>query len=88
MAGFRPPIAKEIKEQILARVKSGVSVAQVARDAGVNAKTIYNWMERQSGVNPGRVPTANWQREKMELLEVIGSLTFKLAKWEKKYAHQ
>ena len=86
MSGYRQPIAKEIKEQILVRVKEGVSVAQAARDAGVNAKSIYNWLERQTASQPGKQVGSGWQREKAELLELIGGLTLKLNKWEKRYA--
>jgi transposase-like protein len=76
---FRPPIAKEIKE--------GVPVVEVARDAGINAKTVYNWISAQMGSKPGGTVVQNWQREKSELLEIIGQLTYKLSKLEKKYAH-
>jgi transposase len=83
---YRPPIAKEIKEQILTRVKEGVSVAQAAKDAGVSDKIVYTWLSKQSGYHPGTRITFGWEKEKTELLEMIGSLTFKLQKWEKKYA--
>jgi len=40
-------ISKEIKDQILKRVKEeGVPVPQAAEDHGVSAKTIYNWLTR------------------------------------------
>jgi transposase-like protein len=84
---FRPPIAKEIKEQVLGRIKEGVPVVEVARDAGINAKTVYNWISAQMGSKPGGTVVQNWQREKSELLEIIGQLTYKLSKLEKKYAH-
>ncbi|MGH7203478.1 MAG: helix-turn-helix domain-containing protein [Candidatus Levyibacteriota bacterium] len=37
-------IAKEIKEQILQRIKEkGISVADAAAEHGISTKTIYNW---------------------------------------------
>ena len=84
---YRPAIAQEIKEQILARIKEGVPVSQVAKDHGVRANTVYGWLSTQASHQPGMSVMHTWQKEKAELLEVIGNLTFKLQKWEKKYAH-
>jgi len=36
-------ISKEIKEQILKRIKEeGITVTTAAKDAGISSKTIYN----------------------------------------------
>ena len=43
--GTLKAIPKEIKEQILKRIKEeGVSVADAAVEHGISTKTIYNWM--------------------------------------------
>lgn len=40
-------VSKEIKEQILNRIKNGgVTAAQVAKDAGISANTVYGWLAR------------------------------------------
>lgn len=40
-------VSKEIKDQILKRVKEeGISVIQAAEDHGVSTKTIYNWLTK------------------------------------------
>ncbi len=36
----------EFKEEACERVQSGVPVAQVARELGVNVNTLYTWMSR------------------------------------------
>lgn len=42
-------IPKEIKEQILRRIKEeGITVSQAAKDAGISSKTIYNWMRSKT----------------------------------------
>ncbi|OGE26910.1 hypothetical protein A3C26_03925 [Candidatus Daviesbacteria bacterium RIFCSPHIGHO2_02_FULL_39_12] len=42
-------IAKEVKEQILKRIKEeGITVSQAAADTGISTKTIYNWMRSKT----------------------------------------
>lgn len=36
----------EFKEEACKRVRSGIPVAQVARELGVNINTLYTWMFR------------------------------------------
>ena len=37
-------IAKEVKEEILARVKAGEPVLALSKQYGVSDKSIYNWI--------------------------------------------
>lgn len=53
MSGFKA-IPKEIKDQVLVRVKEGVPVAQLADEHGISAKTIYIWISKESGKTRGR----------------------------------
>ncbi len=73
------PIAKEIKEQILARVKEGKEpAAQIAREAGVNPKTVYGWVE-QTVIKPASLIELNrLKREQAGLYQLIGRLTSEL----------
>lgn len=49
MGRFRV-IPKEIKEQVLKRIKDdGISIVQAAADAGIHPDTIRNWLTK--GVN-------------------------------------
>ena len=68
MGTFRV-ISKEIKEQILKRIKDdGVSAAQAARDAGISSKTIYKWLSR--GITQGSEILEN-RRLKKKLRDCI-----------------
>ena len=76
-----PPIAKEIKEQILARVKEGKEpAAQIAREAGINPNTVYGWIE-SAVVKPASLIELNrLKRERAGLYQLIGKLTSELDK--------
>lgn len=80
---FRPPIALEIRNQILERIKTGVPATQVAREHGVSYKTVYGWLAKSTTSSPGILETSRWQREKRDLLEMIGILSFELTKIKK-----
>lgn len=77
-------IPKEVKEQILKRIKEeGITAKQAAADAGISSKTVYNWM-RSKIVSDGSVlEISRLKRENKELLEIIGELTHNLKKSKK-----
>ena len=78
---FRPPIAKEIREQILLRVKNeGLPVAQIAREHGVNPKTVYGWLENKAVGEPGVIEANRLRRENQALLLLVGKLTAQMDK--------
>lgn len=70
------PIAKEIKDQILARVKEGKeTVIEIARQHGVKVNTVYGWIgDNLHGVNGGTLEVNRLQREIQKLKEIIGTL--------------
>lgn len=77
-------IPKEIKEQILKRIKEeGVTVIQAANDAGISPKTIYNWMRNKTVSDGSILEISRLKRENKELLEIIGRLTHDLTKSKK-----
>lgn len=79
-------IPKEIKEQILARIKNdGVPVAQAAKEHGINPKTVYNWMRSKTVSDGAVLEISRLKRENKELLEIIGELTHELKKPKKNY---
>lgn len=81
--GFR--IAKEIKEQILNRIKNeGVSVSQAATDHGVSVKTIYTWLGTGAKSVVSTIEFNKLRKENNELKQIIGSLTVKLSTDAKK----
>lgn len=69
-------IPKDIKEQVLARIKNdGIPAAQAARDAGISPKTVYNWMQRKTDGDTSYLEISRLKRENNELLTIIGKLT-------------
>jgi transposase-like protein len=77
-------IPKEIKEQILKRIKEeGVTVLQAATDAGISSKTIYNWMRGKTITDGSILEISRLKRENKELLEIIGELTHDLKRSKK-----
>lgn len=77
-------IPKEIKEQILKRIKEeGITVAQAATDAGVSVKTIYNWLRNKNVKDTSILEISRLKRENKELFEIIGRLTHDLKRSKK-----
>lgn len=77
-------IPKEIKEQILKRIKEeGITVTQAALDAGISSKTIYNWMRSKNLSDGSVLEISRLKRENRELAEIIGRLTHNLTRSKK-----
>jgi len=77
-------IPKEIKEQILRRIKEeGITVSQAASDAGISSKTIYNWMRSKTLSDGSILEISRLKRENRELAEIIGRLTHDLTRSKK-----
>lgn len=76
-------ISKEIREQVLLRMKNeGLTVVQAARDHGLHPKTVYNWVHR-SATNLDLLELSKLKRENKELREIIGTITHELHKHKK-----
>jgi transposase-like protein len=81
----KPAVSKEVKQQILKRIKEeGVSVPQAAAEHGLAAKTIYNWIAKGVTAPPSIIELSRLKRENQTLHEIIGRLTVKLSLAEKK----
>jgi len=82
-------IAKEIKDQVLSRVKNdGITAAQAARDAGISADTVYGWIAKgASGQNDEVLENIRLKRELTGVYELLGKLTAQLAIFKKKNGH-
>lgn len=78
-------VPKEIKEQILNRIKNdGIPVAQAAKEAGIHYKTVYGWLSKESQkTNCNQVELARLRRENQGLLELIGQLTAEIHRSKK-----
>ncbi len=78
-------ISKELKDQILTRIKNdGISVAQAAKDHGVSDKTIYTWLTKGVSDQPSWSEVSRLKKENQHLLQLVGELTVKLSMSQKK----
>lgn len=74
-------IPKDIREQIIRRIKEGgVSAAQVAREHGVNPKTVYGWLSRGTLAEPGAMEANRLRRENQTLYAIVGKLHTEIEK--------
>ena len=79
-------IAKEVKEEILGKVKSGEPVASLSEKYGISTKTIYNWLRGKATRQVGWMEYIKLKRENQQLKEIIGFLSLELEKSKKKKA--
>ncbi len=78
-------IRKEVKEQILTRLKNeGIPVATLAEEHGISTKTIYTWVSRSAEGNPSMLELAKLKRENQLLRELLGRLTLEVEQAKKK----
>lgn len=77
-------IPKEIKEEILSKVKSGERVMILAKQYGVSDKSIYAWLRQTTGEQV--VPIVKYnklKRENEELKRLVGDISLKMSLGEK-----
>lgn len=80
-------IPKEIKMEIISKVKSGEKVVDLARQYGVSDKSIYTWLHLETGDQVVSIVQYNrLKRENEELKKLIGELSLKLSLGEKNRA--
>jgi transposase-like protein len=80
-------IPKEIKTEILAKVKGGEKVLELARQYGISDKSIYTWLHKETGDQVVSIVQYNrLKRENDELKKLIGELSLKLSLGEKNRA--
>lgn len=81
----KSPVSKEVKAQILKRIKDeGLPVAQVAQEHGITPRIIYQWIKRQVVAPPSILEVARLKRENQALKELIGEITIELHLAKKK----
>ena len=78
-------ISKEVKDQILDRIKNeGISVYRAAEEHGIATGTIYNWLSKGVSSQPTWTQMNKIKKENKTLLELVGELTMKLSSTKKK----
>ncbi|OGZ28980.1 MAG: hypothetical protein A2427_03840 [Candidatus Nealsonbacteria bacterium RIFOXYC1_FULL_40_7] len=83
MSGYKR-IPKEIKDEILSRIKQGGKVLQLAAEYGVSNKTIYNWLSSGVSAEISALEFARIKRERDDLLRLVGNLTLEINQRKKK----
>lgn len=69
-------IAKEIKEEVLAKAKAGERVRALADQYGISDRTIYGWLRQTTGEEVVSILKYNkLKRENEELKRLVGELT-------------
>jgi transposase-like protein len=69
-------IAKEIKEEILAKARAGEKVSALAEQYGISDRTIYAWLRQNTGEEVVSILKYNkLKRENEELKRLVGELT-------------
>jgi len=81
----RHKISKEVKDQILDRIKNhGVGVSQAAEEHGLSTYTIYGWISKRTSGYPSILEIAKLKKENQALKELIGEITLQMSKSQKK----
>ncbi|OGC98299.1 hypothetical protein A2634_04115 [Candidatus Amesbacteria bacterium RIFCSPHIGHO2_01_FULL_48_32] len=81
---LKNPVAKEVREEILGKVKAGEAVAALAKQYGVSDKTIYAWLRTGATHSVSWMEHAKLKKENQVLKEIVGVLTVELEKVKKK----
>ncbi len=80
-----PSVSKEVKEQVLKRIKEeGVPVAQAAQEHGLKPRTIYQWIAKGVVAPPSVLEISRLRRENQALKELIGQITLEMSLTKKK----
>lgn len=80
-------IAKEIREEILAKVKQGEKPPALAKQYGISDKTIYNWLRNQVTPDVSILDYNRVKRENEELKRIIGMIALDLEQEKKRKVH-
>lgn len=79
------PVPKEIRDDILRRLKEGESAVKLAAEYGISDKTIYHWTVKSTKkINP-ILELSRLKRENKVLYEMIGVLTVERSKEKKEF---
>jgi transposase-like protein len=83
--GQRGRVSGEVKKRVLKKIQEeGETAVLVAKEEGINVKTIYSWLRKET-----EVTVVSWsqfnkmKRENQQLKEIIGHLTFEMKKPKK-----
>lgn len=79
------PVPREIRAEILRRLKEGDPAVKLASEYGISDKTIYHWTNGTTRkINP-LLELSRLKRENKALYEMIGTLTVERSKQKKEF---
>jgi len=70
------PIKKEIRDELLKKVRDGMSVRDAAERYGVSTGSIYNWLGRKADGKSEILEVSRLKRENEALYQLVGRLTY------------
>jgi hypothetical protein len=76
-------VSKDIKEEVLSKVRSGTPVIELSKQYGIHFRTIYSWLRNRALSSVSALEHAKLKRENMELKEIVGMLSLELSKFKK-----
>jgi transposase-like protein len=80
----KPSVSKEVKDQILKRIRDdGIPVAQAASEHGLHPKTIYGWLSKGLSKQPSILEMAKLRRENQALKDMLVQIMLEMS-FEKK----
>lgn len=76
---------KEIREEVLGKIRGGQTVSAVAEAYGIRAPTVRTWLERDAVSGGSQIlEMSRLKRENEELLRIIGELKVESERVKKK----
>lgn len=78
-------VPKEIKEEVLGKVKAGQKVVALASQYGISTKTIYGWLSRLVSPPISLLKYQQLKRENEELKRIVGMMALDLEEKKEKY---
>lgn len=81
---LKSPIAPEVKQEILEKIKQGAKVVAVGAQYGVSDKTIYTWLRRKAMGKVSLLEHNRLKNENQQLKQIIGVLTLEIEKAKKR----
>lgn len=77
-------IAKEVKDEVLEKIRSGTTVGKISEQYGISNKTIYTWLKK-GVIEPVSIrELQKLRKENAAMREIIGMLTIEKEKIKKK----
>lgn len=73
----------ETKNEIVGKVKNGLSVLEAAKQYAISTKTIYTWLSNQTRPEISILEYNRIKKENEELKRIIGIITLELERGKK-----